>query len=420
MQFLLLILSVMTWTVESKNAVSPAEGSSAPQGVEAVYANTGDKGHVTDKDTATFTLRHLDGITIDSVEVYVRSNKSSGAGVFAVTVDGNVVATKSGSMKNWVGVFDNANYHSIRLLNNSYSAVNELVISLVGTDNSLYIEKYVIDWSPRPVRTVTLMNGVDEYGQLTENEGVSGVLLPNLENWAPWTFVGWGEKECWTTYTKPQIYSPGTKYYPAEDCTLWAVYVYEETPETGYATELVSGEYMYVNTQNNMALNGVPVDGRMSSEAVDDENEQLLYYVDFQSETTAYITHVATNTSIGFTGTQMAARASLWSVYHEGTTTVFYTVNGGKNYVLWLNCWDGTVYAGLQGTTTALSQVPTAIRAPRVAGEAAYTCHPECGVGIEETNEEVSAQSEKRIINGQLYIICGEKHFNAQGQLMNQ
>lgn len=382
MQFLLLILSVMTWTVESKNAVSPAEGSSAPHGVEAVYANNYQKGQVRAGDEAVLTLSHLDGITIERVSLEMRANASSGSGAVYVECNNEQVASKSVSWRNVSA--------DVEVFNGHQQGAETLVIKVVGTENSLYVDAFTIKWSPRPVRTVTLMNGVDEYGQLTENEGVSGVLLPSLENRDPWTFVGWGEKESWTTYTKPQIYSPGTKYYPAEDCTLWAVYVYEETPETGYATELVSGEYMYVNTQNNMALNGVPVDGRMSSEAVDDENEQLLYYVDFQSETTAYITHVATNTSIGFTGTQMAARASLWSVYHEGTTTVFYTVNGGKNYVLWLNCWDSyaAIYAGLQQTSTPLSQVPTVLQIPRNSHEQAYTCHPECGVGIEEVKED--------------------------------
>lgn len=390
MNLLLIILSVMTLTVETKSTVSVDAASVVPAGMEARYTNTGSKGSVTGKDTATLTLSRLGGITIEAVEVYVKSNKNNGAGVFTVYIDGETVATKSGSLKNWVGKFDNMNCHAVSLLNRSYADVEECVVSLVGTENSLHIEKYVLTWSPRPARTVTLQIGAEEYNQMTEETGMAGVLLPRLEDKDAWKFYGWSETEFWTTYTLPQIYAPSARYYPADDCILWAVYRYEDSPETTYMTEAQSGEYMYVNTAADLALTGVPVDGRMSNAFVDDEDEQLLYRIDFSSAEAATITHVATNTPIGFSGTNLAAKASLWSVYHEGTRTVFYTVINGKNYVLWHNCRDSyaAIYAGLQQTSTPLSQVPTVLQIPRNSHEQAYTCHPECGVGIEEVKED--------------------------------
>ena len=149
MRLLLVLLAMMTWTVESKNSVSLSDDSLVPYDIEVSYANTGRKGDVTANDTATLVLGHLEGIPINSIEVYVKSNKASGAGTFTVTADGQTVATKSGSFQEWFGGYDNESYHALSLLNSPQNDVDELKISLVGIANSLHIEKYVITYSER-------------------------------------------------------------------------------------------------------------------------------------------------------------------------------------------------------------------------------------------------------------------------------
>ena len=418
MKLLLVILAVMTWTVETKNTVSLDAASTKPPGTEVHYRNTGSKGSVTAKDTAILSLSHLGGIKIESAEVYVRSNKSAGSGVFTVDVNGKTVATKSGSRKNWVGTFDNTNYHAISLLSTVYEDVDTLVITLTGTENSLYIEKYVLNWSARPPCTVTMMRGSTEVGSMTQDYGGEGITLSALMDEENWRFIGWSEREFWTVYELPQIYTPGMVYYPKEDCYLWAVYRYEDPSETGYATELKSGEYRYVNADNQLALRGVPVEGKMEATTLDNQDEEQVYTITFAGTDTAYITHKASGTPIGYTiSAQMIAAASPWLVHHDGDQTLFYASLSGKDYVLWLNIYDvynpGTVYAGLIKTTVGSS--PVKLLPVREAKPTAYTCHPECGVGIDEvTDERISGLEDERVLmrfgNYNLVIKNGKKY----------
>ena len=67
MKFLLVILAVMTWTVENKNTVSGA--GEMPGSVQAIYANTYQKGDVRQGDTATLVLTNIGGRTIEEIVV---------------------------------------------------------------------------------------------------------------------------------------------------------------------------------------------------------------------------------------------------------------------------------------------------------------------------------------------------------------
>ena len=86
MSFLLLILSVMTWTVKDKSTVS-GEGL-LPYDIEVSYSNSYQKGSVRAGDEAVLRLGHLEGITVQQVELSMRSNKSAGAGIISVQFDG--------------------------------------------------------------------------------------------------------------------------------------------------------------------------------------------------------------------------------------------------------------------------------------------------------------------------------------------
>ena len=105
MKLLCIILAVMSWVVESKNSVS--RQGTPPESCLAYYSCSYQKGTVRANDVATLQVTSLGGITIEGVEVYMRSNKSSGAGVLTLKVNGQTVATKSGMFVEWVGSYDN-------------------------------------------------------------------------------------------------------------------------------------------------------------------------------------------------------------------------------------------------------------------------------------------------------------------------
>lgn len=383
MKYLIILLTMMTWTVQDKRTVS-GDGQ-WPYDIEVTYANTYQSGDVRQGDTAVLTLGNLGGIALETIEVYVKSNKSSGAGIFSVYADGRLISSKSGSFRDWFGGYDNENYHALTLPGGRADGVQQLEISLVGTTNSLHIEKYVINYTPCPARTVTLMKGNGVYTSLTEESGMQGVILPLLPDTAEWQFVGWAEQEVEREQSLPDIYEANAKFYPEEDCTLWAVYKYDDRPEEVYVSNLQSGEYMYVNRELNIALTGVPDSyGRMAYSIADILDDKQHYYFHFVSSDTAYITHVKTGTPIGHSGTKLVASASPWLVYHEGEQTLFYTIVNQKTYVFWLNVYaSGNIYAGLLDAN--LGPSPVALRVPRRgSGEMFYTSHPERGLDIEE------------------------------------
>ena len=394
MKLLLILLSVMTWTVESKDAVS-GQGT-WPYDIEVSYSNTYQKGQVRAGDEAVLTLSNLGGIMVQKVEVYVKSNKNAGAGTFQLSFQPLAYSHQmSGSFKEWFGVFDNENFHALSLLSEQQENVNILQIKLTGTENSLTINKYVITYSPGAPRTVTLMNGDTQYGELTEEQGMSGVVLPKLEDLEDWKFTGWSEKEFWTLDIATDVLDANSKYYPIDDCTLWAVYEYRTGEGSANMTDIQSGRYIYWNTYetSKRAISGTPKDGKLTSSIADPADENQHYDVVFNATgDSATIQHVKTGTFIGYDGTKIAEKQSKWNVYHDGEKTAFYIHYGEKTYILWpdISTEGGQIYAGLyKFNETTLPNTTTALQSAKITtGETSYTCHPESPKGLEGLTDE--------------------------------
>ena len=293
MKLLLVLMAVMSFTVESKTTVS-ADGL-WPYDMSATYANSYNKGQVRANDVATLTVSGLDGITIDAIEVSVKSNKSSGAGTFTVSADGQQIAMKTGSLKDWFGAFDNTFYHVLSLLSTPRNNVSELVITLTGSESSLYIDRYTITWSQSqvqtPAYTVTLMNGSSVYTTLTEQARGKGVILPAMPDLEEWQFIGWSSREFWETpdfvYA---LYPANERFYPSANGTLWAVYRSQQEPVVQIVKELTDGEYLYVNRTADIALTGVPEDGIMDFDEMSLLDNRQYYSISFAGADTAYIT----------------------------------------------------------------------------------------------------------------------------------
>ncbi len=330
MKLLLILLSmVMTWTVESKSQVSLEDGSLVPYDIEVDYACTYQKGTVRKGDTATLSLTNLGGITVESVQVYVRSNKTAGAGTFTVYGNGLQIVSKSGSLKDWTGAFDNENYHAVSLLNQSVAGIEELVIRLAGTENSLYIQKYVITYSSAAPHTVTLMKGDEEKVVLN---GVT-VELPEWQTEGNWLFVGWTRSAFWNRTTLPDIIEPGT-YRPTGDETLWAVYEYNAPLVQAIVTDLTDGVYLYANWTSGDAMYGAVSEGIAGADKVNVQDPNQWYEVTFDSEGLATVQLANTSCYIGYSGKQLVSEPSKWQVCHEGNKTAFYTVVNNETYIL--------------------------------------------------------------------------------------
>ena len=419
MKLLLILLSVMSFTVQTKTTVS-VEGAT-PSNMEVEYSNTYQKGDVRKDDVAALMLRELGGIAVEKVVAYVRSNASGGAGNFEVRANGYTVGQKSGTFKDWTGAYDSQNYHAITLVSGSVANVYSLTIQLIGTANSLHIEKFVVTYGDSPAKSVTLMSGATPMDTLREETGGSGVLLPRMENQDRWQFVGWSDIEFEKLDEMPPLYKAYEMFYPEENCTLWAVYFYNDTPDRAYVTDLVDGEYLYVNRAFDISLNGVPdaESGKMAWNITDVHDENQYYTISFASPDTAYITHSKTGNPIGYAGTKMAIKPSPWLVYHQGDETLFYAFINGKNYVLWLNICDGNnenCYAGLLQANPMDS--PMALLPSHRRGALRYSCHPERLMGTDLIPSS-EGKARKILRNGQVLILLYGETYTIMGTKIN-
>ena len=420
MNLLMLILSVvMTWTVDSKNSVS-GEGT-YPALMDVSYSCSYQKGTVRANDEATITFSNMGGMTIEQIEVYLKSNKLAGSGIFYVGVNGDIVVTKDGSLLDWLGFYDNNHYHSFSLLQTPIRDVHELSISLEGTVNSLYIEKYVIQYTPASVKSVTLMKGNTEYTTLTEKSAGAGVILPDMADEGNWKFAAWSRNHFYQISTMPDSWILPGRFYPVEKDTLWAVYAYDMPYKEAFATTLSDGLYIYADTTRMIAMSGAVSNGITENAAVNISDPSQVYDITFDEiSETAIIYHPATNSYIGYNGLSLANEASLWKVYHSGATTAFYMQSDNKTYILWPDYLkrisiDEHIPCAALVRTDNLSSSPTVlISAEPLMEEPVFTCHPENGMRIENAISPQQKEYNLPIGNYRLIIRNGQKFMQIQ------
>ena len=413
MRLLLILLSMMTFTVQDKRTVT-ADGT-WPYEMSASYSCSYQKGDVRAGDTATLTLTGLNGIELEEVAIYLKSNKNSGAGTISITADGTVIGQEEGTYADWFGAYNNTDFQPISWTGTQKA--DALQVQITGSANSLHIEKYDIRYVDTDTYTVTLMNGNEVCQTLKEQSGGSGIVLPALSDREEWRFAGWSETEFWEISFLPQIHAPNTTFRPSNDCRLWAVYKKDMGADQGFVTTLSDGIYLYVNDTIKIALTGVPEQGRMNFGNANPKDANQYYLFEFV-DTTVYVTHVISGTPIGYEGKQLAAKATPWNVYHNGVETILYTDIGGKHYVFWLNRMETISdeyssecisYAGLLQTDN-LTSTMRLLPAETEEREVYYTCHPEAQ-GIEMPRGE--AGGEERVLmhvgNYELVIKNGEK-----------
>lgn len=301
----------MTLTVQDKRTVK-AEGT-WPYDMEAVYSCTYQKGDVRSGDTATLSVNGLDGVTIEKVQVYVKSNKSAGAGVITMMADGQQIYQTEGTYKEWFGAYNNTDYQPIGW--SGKRKVNALEVQVIGTTNSLHIEKYEITWTQELTQaySVTLITD-KEQEVLSETEVGSGVLLPKRADKDGWYFAGWTHSELTeATDEQPEIRKAGERYYPKKDETLWAVWTdvqqptweRQATPEDGY----------YVLEVRDYILTGDVNNGLMTLVTDDAVYTDDLYYLDFNTaDTTCTIRNYASKAYVGYNATaeELRPAESVW------------------------------------------------------------------------------------------------------------
>ena len=385
MKLLLVLISIMTFTVDSKTKVSAA--GEWPYSMEASYACTYQKGDVRANDTATLKVNGLDGITIEQVAVYLKSNKTAGAGVITMMADGTQFYRAEGTYKDWFGAYNNTDFQPLEW--SGERSVNELTVQIAGTTNSLHIEKYEITWSQAPSEPhdVTLMNGTET---VTTLHGTS-VVLPSLPDTANWVFVGWTLTPFYERDEALEDMIAAGTYQPSADITLWAVYSYEIPVEQLTVTDMQDGAYIYADMHSQRAMSGSVYDGEAGAASIDLQDLTQYYEVQFDLNGKAIIRrmYVYGEEYIGFSDNTLTNAATPWEVYHEGDKTAFYTMYNNKVYMLYPNILKEPEQVYMTGLheVNDITIAETALLQTDHVSDVRLTCYPQVPFGVENVQD---------------------------------
>ncbi|MBR6017425.1 MAG: hypothetical protein IK073_02245 [Paludibacteraceae bacterium] len=422
MTFVTILLGIlMTFTVETKSSVSIS--GAQPVGMQTAYSCSYQKGDIREGDTATLRLSGLEDIRIEAVRLYLRSNKDKGAGQLTITADDLQLYTLSGTYKDWFGAYDNSEYQALGWSGACTLDEGFLTVQLVGTANSLHIQRYEIEYTQPALRpyTVTLMTN-DEPETLTESAPGSGVLLPMREDRGEWYFAGWAENELTEPVDlQPVLLPADSRYFPKKDITLWAVWTDLPYPTWQRQTHPESG--YYVLALGNYVLSGIVSGGRM---ALSDDAyiyTSDIYYLDFQLEDTTCTIRCygALDSYVGYNAAantltddcspwkaRMLADSTWLFIAREDGDKWWVLYQRGENLEVWLHDY---ILGDNPNSVWSLYRVPD----PSLVRHWYSHVWPEA---IPMTDNGSPLTATKILRNGHLYIQSGNRLYTPTGQVI--
>lgn len=352
-----LIFSILTATYSISTTTTVEASGDIPTGSTYSYqrsATTGQKGQMTAGNSTLLTLDGWDAITIDSVVLEMRSNKSAGAGSLTMHIGEKAVwaiADADFSHKTWNNSFTTDWVKLSKTLNATVGREESIEIYIEASKNSLYINSYTLYYSlPDPeAYEVGFVSGLSESpNTIAETSVGSGIVLPAGRDTLYWHFVGWSEKEVLDETECPHVYQAGERYFPKSDCTLWAVY--SEGDGILATKDYISGDYAIVSAAWNVALAGGVTGHEIATTpiAIDTtENgdyqlltgveDNMIYHIDFMEDSTVYIQHYSSESMIGYTATRLAENESAWSCkYLEDGSCCFYYNDNATQRMLYV------------------------------------------------------------------------------------
>ena len=378
------IFSILTATYTLSSTTSVELSGDAPSESSYSYvttSTTGSRGQMTKGNSTYLQLKGWGGCTIHAIELQMRSNKSSGKGSLLVQVGGESVWSindEKFSSAAWAGAYTTDLVRITRDMQVEVPSNSDIDIVISATENSLYIGSYSILYTEAPARcyTVAFSTGMDvSPAILTQSAIDAPVVLPEWKDTADWRFLGWSEAEVLGSSTEPVLLPPGALYFPTKNTTLWAVYSDGDKPIS--ALEYQSDTYAitmcnaftedFFETGCGLAMCGGVRDGEVALRKVRMRrlneggflldtplSSDMAYYIDFVSDSTLTITHVLSNTRIGYEKRALSAVQSLWRyrILDDGSILVYYLYSD-KSSVLYF----GTGVSGTKEYMVAYSQL---------------------------------------------------------------
>lgn len=353
------LCTIVTFTIESKSSVSVS--GVLPDAVHVEYSNTYKKGQLTAGNTAVLQITGWQDVEINAVRIWMHSNKSDGAGSLQMMTDGVSswqIQDRGFDSDEWAGAYSQEWVAVEKKFSPAAQLVNgNLSIRIDATVNSLYLDRYEIDYTRAAKRayTVQLHSSVGNCpASLTESHVGSGVVLPNID-WIrdTWGFVGWCEQDVASATVRPALLEPGKIYYPQRDGVLYAVF----SNQCGAAnsilstTTLTDERYMMglEPLKSIVSATGFPpvltLMGDNMSAAIDAQSDSvwqlmtqplnpLLVTMDKTSDSTAYLWVESTNNTIGCAQGKLADCATEWILRRRGCGFTVLTHQETETYYL--------------------------------------------------------------------------------------
>ena len=374
---LAILLSIVTFTISSKSLV--VESGDVPAGTTAAYNCTYQKGTLTAGNSATLTLTGWQNVDISKVVLYMKSNKTSGAGSLTMKADDVLVwsiANTGFNSSKWAYGYK-TEYVPVTHTFSTPISGKVLSLEVKSTENSLYISHYEIEYTRRtPVaHTITCETGIDtiHFPPITESAAGEGVLLPQITWQAEdWYFLGWTTSPVIEETKCTAFVSSGTRFFPKEDMTLYALYTNQLNHRWTAASELRSGRYLITSPGYKSIFQGDAVSGYIPLTAghvtsatvmgepayvytmADWEADQV-YYLEFSEDSTLTIRNELSGNYLGIRQNKVALASYNWQyrTYSDGTVLLYSSSEQGEYVLQIAETLDKMQWAKLSGTGKA-------------------------------------------------------------------
>ncbi len=430
----------------------------APLSVDVTYQQTGGntKGHLTANAVAELEVTGLPAGTVTSVLVYMRSNKSAGAGQMSLTLGDRQLLSFNGSFAEWQGTGYSQTYLPFAAIGSWRVSMEDVLhLHIAATENSLYLGQVEIEYTPDPpviqcAELRCMLNGSVLHSILCEEVAGEGVVLPDMvegarivmHNGQTYSFVGWTIQPVEKASTIPFTLSPNSRYYITSPQTvLFALYKLQTDNVLVTDNNLSDGEYaLALNTwTGSMALAaGRVASGVVPSELANfDRNEEghvqwntasvpeEMRYVLAVRNDSVTLYHPFSNSYLGYNNSgslSPSERAWAWQAIGKGTVMLYHDTNGssnkrgltlkesGNNFVFGekvLTWSEGTEYLFVFPLTGVSVSATTAV----------YTTFPAI-TPLEETSSD-NHNPRKELRNGRIVIRSDKATYNLLGMPVN-
>lgn len=358
-----LLLSIITFTVQSNKKVTMTTPEDVPLGVSASYICSYQKGQITAGDSAVLYVTGAEDMMVSAVQLTMKSNQKTGAGTLTVTADGQTVwniPNASFDAKDWNGAYS-TDYVSIGHTFTPVISSDRWKIRIDATKSSLYVQDFQITYTlaqPKPHEVQFAVNVGTPIAAITETTAGEGIILPKVECAdEEWHFVGWTEQTYEQADEAPSYFAAGTRYYPLRNVTLIALYANQEALGLLPADSLAEGYYLITIPVLQVMMRGDANNGSCAVEAVKMEKYRLssgdssyrcvyptiyednLYKLSRPNDSVVTIQNYATKQYVGYSNShQLMQKESPWMIrQYADRSVLFYMKQAGKPYALRAN-----------------------------------------------------------------------------------